>query len=186
MKSSKEIIELIEIIRNVSNQMDVLNKKMEGIETKMENIATQIIYLKTNSKLKIIELPTYIPTQTWKEWIKILEITKEHMNYVYMNSIIDGLKECLKDHLKKENIPIYCIQKKELYIFNESWECMESDHLKDLMREIWKKMMILSLNDDDTITEEMQDANKKKIYDMKKKMEEKYKEFQRWIISYLK
>jgi hypothetical protein len=187
-KSSNELlVELIGTIQEISKNIDGLNIKMKNIETKIENITTQITRLKTNSKLKIIELPSYIPTKSWKEWIKTIDITREQMYFVYRNTIIDGLKECLKDYLtEKDILPICCVQKKELYIYNEErWECIQNEHLKDLMREIWKKMMLLSLNEDDTITEEMQDENKKKICDMRKKIEEKHKDLQRWIISQL-
>lgn len=81
----------------------------------------------------------YIPSHSFVEWTKSIQVDQDHLQYVFANGLTEGMKQCIHSHLDSNvNAPVRAFTQKPgtLYLFVKdqeidvsSWKMATSEDL---------------------------------------------------------
>ena len=149
--------ELYQLVKELAYKCDKLEQKIEKMETANRNIHRKQItdYLKE-----------YTPHTSVNQWLNQIEIQEKHLITVFENTIIEGLKQVIQDHIFNNfTLPFCSFQNKNntIYIYNNDddhneakWYIATNKELDKIISTIsykflqafvdWKQTNLLSTN----------------------------------------
>ena len=112
-------MELLNLIHALTEKIDVMNHKIDTIDTKLN----RFIQNHNNKKNTISNphYPDYTPYHDFYTWIENFQISQYHVNLVFRSTILEGCKHFIQDTFKKSDkqIPIILVDAKPkiIYVF---------------------------------------------------------------------
>ena len=155
------IAELYELVRSLHAKID----KLTAVQTN----ATQL------SK----------PEYNLVDWIKQCVVSKEHLTAVFENRHIEAFQQCVSDNCQTCPAPIAYINK-AVFVYDDTnaWTKLSDEHLRVLIRDIWRRFVFYNLNTPSEAEDEIQDLNRRLIIDMRRVLYDVRKnraELMRWV-----
>lgn len=128
--------ELYQLVKELAYECDKMKKKIEQLETNNRN---------TNKKQITEYLQDYVPETNAYQWAEQIDIQEKHLNTVFNNTIIEGMKQAISEHIFV-NSPFCSFYQKNntLYIYNNENEVDAPKWHAATNRELDKIISILS------------------------------------------
>jgi hypothetical protein len=118
---------LHEMLVKLTNKIDSLEHKIDTLTQYVEK-HTQNSDVTCNQK-NVSEnqtitncIPNFVPTTNFDDWIQTFTVTREDVNFVFRNTVLEGFKHFIQDMFskRKNDDPIvFCGKPKTLYIFQK-------------------------------------------------------------------
>jgi hypothetical protein len=140
---------------DLSKKYDLLEKKYINIQNKynsitIKNKSTPMDFLKQNIKCEIL----------LDDFINSINISRIYIDYIIKNNFIETICYIICDLVDKHNINcIQCFEEKKdiIYVFNNEWNILNGNLLKNMVSNIKQKIFIAFKS--------YIDENKEKLYE---------------------
>jgi len=126
--------EMFQLLREALFKCNKLEKEVE----KLKNAS----FVKQRKLIsEYLNQPKNVPTMNFIDWTKNIDVEQSHLETVFQDDLIEGMKECIKSVYSKSkiNIPIRAFTQKQntLYFYNNSdetpdiysWKIMSNDDI---------------------------------------------------------
>jgi hypothetical protein len=111
--------ELYQLVKELAYKCDKLQKKVDKLET-------------TNTNKQRKHIADYLQEQTPQitafQWAHQIEITQQHLETIFENSLIEGIAQSIRDHIHIVSLLPFCAfsqKQNTIYIYNTP---LEDDH----------------------------------------------------------
>lgn len=161
-KSENKQYENIPTVLEMYEMIQILIVKNDNLEKQVNKMSK---WINNKKKVNVIEWlnENNIPSIDFSQWLEVLEITSEHMEFVFDHNFVEGINLSVREIINKdiESIPIKAFEQKEgvLYVYNGSeskWEIINSSQFETLFIKITKGLL--------TQLKLWQDENRHRLY----------------------
>lgn len=148
----------------------MLLKKQKKMESELQSL--KMLFKKTNSKLTLLEWinENYKEHIAFDVWLNNLEINDSNIEFIFDNTLLDGLFEIVTSNIfiENDNSPLLSfIQKSNsLYVFmNNKWQLMDNKYFEKVIDSINSKIFkkFNNLQSQNKFTDEQYTDNVRKI-----------------------
>lgn len=146
-KVENEEIENLPTMRELYGMIKMLMIKNEKLERQVSKMNT---WINNKKRINVVEWlnENNRPEMNLYEWIETIEITNEHMEYVFNHNFVEGVNLTVREIVSKdlEKIPIKAFDERDnaLYVYNgeeRKWELISQEQFERIFVRITKGLM---------------------------------------------
>lgn len=140
IKPTNESFDLIEskdykkILMDVLKQQEVFKKQIQELMQYNYHVRKKINVLEwMNNNISC--------KQKFSQFIDEITIQKNELNYIFQNNLQEGMLYILKNNMEHDS-PCKCFDvKKEIYIYEDTWELLTEDKFTEIINKLHKKIL---------------------------------------------